>query len=57
MGHRMKFLKLLTKLHSEESQKTVTVRQDPAPAEIEAVDRGASTSQEPQTSHQTRYGP
>jgi len=53
MGHRMKFLKLIKNVQSEESATTVRPLQDSA-SEVEEVDN-RSASKEPQTPQQTRY--
>ena len=58
MGHRMKFLKLMKTVQSEESTCTTTMRplEEDSTSEVEEVEeRSASTSKDPQTPQQTRY--
>ena len=57
MGHRMKFLKLMKTVQSEESTCTTTVRplKEDSTSEVEVEERSASTSKDPQTLQQTRY--
>lgn len=56
MGHRMKFLKLMKNVQSEESTTTVRPLEDSS-SEVEEVEkRSATTSKDPQTPQQTRYG-